>query len=175
MTFGLPWSPNANRLIPLAMLVCGFVWGTPFSSAEKDETTTITSRTMTAEGKSQRAIFEGKVVLTKGELVIRSDRMIVTFKKKDQRDHDQHVEEETTNQVQHIAASGNVIIEKSDGKATCGRAVYHKDEEKIVLTESPVAWQKGTKVTGSRMTMFIKEDRSIVEGGSRVILDDQGQ
>ena len=175
MMFGLTLFPNANRLIPVAMLVCGLVWGTPFSVAEKDETTTITSRTMTTEGKSQRTTFEGNVVLTKGELVIRSDHMVVTFDKKDQHDQDQETEEETTNQIKRIEAIGNVIIERSDGKATCGRAVYYKDEEKMVLTESPVAWQKGTKVTGTRMTMFIEEDRSIVEGGSRVILDDQGQ
>jgi len=64
------------------------------------------------------------------------------------------------------------VLERPDGKATSGRAVYYKDEDKIVLTESPVAWNSGTKVTGSRMTIFLREERSIVEGDSRVTISD---
>ena len=100
---------------------------------------------------------------------MRSDHMVVTFKKGAQTDS-QETEGGTTSQVDRIEASGKVVIEKSDGKATCGRALYDKDEEKLVLTESPVAWQGGTRVEGSQMTMFLKEERSIVEGGSRVVI-----
>ena len=48
--------------------------------------------------------------------------------------------------------------------------MYYKDEEKAVLTESPIAWQKGTQVSGPRMTLYLEEDRSVVEGGSRVLI-----
>ena len=72
-----------------------------------------------------------------------------------------------------IEARGSVIIEKADGNATSGRAVYYKDEEKVLLTESPVAWQNGTRVTGTRMTIFLKEDRSIVEGGAHVVIPEE--
>ena len=95
--------------------------------------------------------------------------MVVTFKKNAQAGSRQ-TEGGTTHQVDRIEASGNVVIEKSDGKATCGRALYDKDEDKLVLTESPVAWQGGTKIKGSQMTMFLKEERSIVEGGSHVVI-----
>ena len=100
---------------------------------------------------------------------MRSDHMIVTFKKGAQEGNSQ-TEGGTMSQVDRIEASGKVVIDKSDGKATCGRAFYYKDEEKLVLTESPVAWQDGTKVEGAKMTMFLKEERSIVEGGSHVLI-----
>ncbi len=160
------------------MLFCGLVWSqaTPWSLAAEGESTEITSQTMIAEGNAQRVIFEGGVVLKKGDFVMRSDSMIVLF------DHDtpnrsRQGEEGTLSQkVDRIEATGNVILERSDGTATSGRAVYYQDEEKVILDESPVAWHNGTKVTGSRMTIFLKEARSIVEGGSQVtIFEDQGR
>jgi len=78
-------------------------------------------------------------------------------------------------QVDVVEAVGNVLIEKEDGRARSGRALYYKDEEKVVLMESPVAWQNGTRVTGKRMTIFLKEERSIVEGGSHVIISEEAE
>ena len=72
-----------------------------------------------------------------------------------------------------IEAKGHVIIVKGEGKATCGHALYYKDEERIVLTESPVAWSAGTRISGPKMTMYLKEDRSIVEGGTSVVIEEQ--
>ena len=168
-TFGL--RPEYSKPILMAILVCGFVsaQAIPFAFAEKKEQTTITSQTMTIQGKSGQTIFEGTVVLKKMDFVMRSDHMVVTFKKSAQAGSRQ-TEGGTTHQVDRIEASGNVVIEKSDGKATCGRALYDKDEDKLVLTESPVAWQGGTKIKGSQMTMFLKEQRSIVEGGSHLVI-----
>jgi lipopolysaccharide export system protein LptA len=70
-----------------------------------------------------------------------------------------------------IEATGRVMIEKDEGRATSQKAVYFADEEKIVLTGEPVAWQKGTRVTGQKITMYLAEDRSVVEGGSRVQIE----
>ncbi len=174
--FALP--PQASRLILAVVLFCGLGWvqGTPCGFAAEGESTTITSQTMTAEGKSRRAIFQGTVVLTKGDFVMRSDHMIVKFGEETRTQSRQTEARALSQQVEQIEATGHVVLERSDGKTTSGRAVYYKDEDKIILTESPVAWNNGTKVTGSRMTIFLKEERSIVEGDSRVtISDDQGQ
>ncbi len=163
--------PEFGDPILVAILVCGLlsVQASPSAFAETKEQTTITSQTMTVQGKSRQTTFEGMVVLTKRDFVMRADHMVVTFKKGVQAGS-QQTEGGTASQIDRIEASGKVVIEKSDGKATCGRALYDKDEEKLVLTESPVAWQGGTKVEGSQMTMFLKEERSIVEGGSRVVI-----
>ncbi len=177
--FTLP--PQSSRLIIAAMLSCGLVLvqAPPCSLAAEDESTTITSRTMTAEGDSRRAIFEGTVVLKKGNFVMRSDHMIVLFGEDRHNQNRQTEARALSRNVEHIEATGNVVLEKSKGRATSGRAIYYKDEAKIVLTESPVAWHNGTKVTGFQMTIFLKEERSVVEGGSQVVifddLDDQGQ
>jgi len=134
---------------------------------------TITSQTMTMQGKERQAVFEEEVVLIQGDMTIHSDRMVVTFKKGKDTGIPSSSEGSFGKQIELAVATGHVVIKKGSGKATSGRAVYHKDEEKVVLTESPVACQEGTRVTGTRMTMYLKEDRSIVEGGSRVIIENE--
>ena len=34
-----------------------------------------------------------------------------------------------------------------------------------------MAWQEGTRISGPKMTMYLKENRSVVEGGTRVIIE----
>lgn len=155
-------------LIPL-LLVLGVT-----TVMAEEVPTTITSKTMTAQSKAKKAIFEGSVVLTQGDLVVHSDVMIVHFKDAGT-NQGSPSSQSSNNKIDIIEAKGKVVIEKSTGKATCGHAVYYKDEEKIVLTESPVAWQRGTRVSGPKMTMYLKEDRSIVEGGSQVLFMEEGE
>lgn len=157
-------------------LVLGFIATSGLAASSNP--TTITSGTMIAQGKSRKAIFEKSVVLTRENMVIRADRMTVFFKKDEPGKSENSSTEKSSDdsfgqQVDVVEAQGHVIIEKEDGKATSGRAVYYKDEDKVVLTETPVAWQNGTRVTGTRMTIFLKEERSIVEGGSHVVIQEE--
>jgi len=156
--------------------------------------TTITSRTMTVSNQENTAIFDGAVVLTRGLLVVHSDHMVVSFhpnrngndnknstgmtKSKSpaqanapdskERDAAPAVSERS---IRMVEATGHVNIEKEDGRATCQKAVYYEDQKKIVLTGDPVAWQKGTRVSGKRIIMFLDEDRSVVEGDSQVVIE----
>jgi lipopolysaccharide export system protein LptA len=154
--------------------------------------TTITAKKMTVRNQDGRAVFEGSVVLTKGALVVYSDKMIVLF----QPDSDatktpaaveraaqevaktsgpskgsEAIPSVSNRSVSRIDAMGHVKIEKDNGKATCQKAVYFSEGEKIVLTGDPVAWEKGTRVSGKQITMYLTEDRSVVEGGSHVRIE----
>ena len=73
--------------------------------------------------------------------------------------------------VSLIDAIGNVVMQQGDKKAKSRKAVYHQRDEVLVLTGDPEAWEEGYRVTGTKMTMFLKEDRSVVEG-SRVVIND---
>ncbi len=160
--------------------------------APEDRTTTITSQKMTVRNAENKAIFEGAVILVKGALTVHSDVMVVFFKpqeapagEKPDPARDKPVpppaakpgarDEMPTlgnKSVSMIEATGKVVtIEKNDGRATCRKAVYFGDEDKLVLTGDPVAWEKGTRVAGNKITMYLAEDRSVVEGGSRVRIE----
>ncbi|MGQ0812832.1 MAG: LptA/OstA family protein [Nitrospiraceae bacterium] len=158
--------------------------------------TTITAKKMTVRNQDNKAIFEGSVVLTKGALVVHSDKMVVSFRSQDQSALSGKSNEQkdlngnvpvvgkaagpdapptvSNRSVSMIEATGRVKIEKEGGQATCQKAIYYQNEEKIILFGDPVAWQKGTRVSGKRITMFLAEDRSVVEGGSHVMIEGEG-
>jgi len=153
--------------------------------------TTITAKKMTVKNQDSQAVFEGAVVLTRGTLIVYSDRMVVMFHEQDpsssenQKGHQSvkggapsrgpdAVPAVSTRSVNRIEATGRVKIEKDSGSATCEKAIYYHDGDKIVLTGDPVAWDKGTRVSGKQITMFLAEDRSVVEGGSHVRIEPDG-
>ena len=136
--------------------------------------------------------------MTRGSLTVHSDEMVVFFKPAAQAGQPDSIGEPgngkaaehtppdktkrggetptmSNRSVSMIEATGSVVIEKDDGRATCRKAVYYESEEKIVLTGDPVAWQKGTRVSGERMTMYLADDRSVVEGGTQVVIEEAGQ
>jgi lipopolysaccharide export system protein LptA len=158
-------------------------------------TTTITSKKMTVRNQDGQAVFEGSVVLTKGTLTVYSDKMVVSFHSQSNDRAKSSADERTgrdaaksagpaksadvvpavsNRSVRRIEATGHVKIEKENGNATCQKAVYFSDDDKIILTGDPVAWEKGTRVSGRQITMYLAEDRSVVEGGSHVRLEGEG-
>ncbi|MBI4001102.1 MAG: hypothetical protein HY348_04885 [Nitrospira defluvii] len=152
---------------------------------------------MTVNNQENTAIFDGSVVLTRGPLVVYSDHMVVTFhasgngaetqtsasaikpqnslsaNKQAPRGGDA-TPTVSDRSIRMLEATGRVKIEKEDGRATCRKAVYYEAEKKIILMGDPVAWQKGTRVSGKRIIMFLEEDRSVVEGDSQVIIEGDG-
>ncbi|MGB3396924.1 MAG: LptA/OstA family protein [Nitrospira sp.] len=166
-------------------------------SSANAATTTITSRTMTVSNQENTAIFDGAVVLTRGLLVVHSDHMVVSFHpnrtgadskpaavasksksnptaKKMESPEQDAAPAVSERSIRMVVATGRVKIQKEDGRATCEKAVYYEDQKKIILTGEPVAWQKGTRVSGKRIIMFLDEDRSVVEGDSQVVIEGEG-
>ena len=163
----------------------------PKSGVDQAISTTITAKKMTVKNQDSQAVFEGAVVLTRGSLIVYSDRMVVMFREQDpsssenQKGHPSvkggapsrgpdAVPAVSNLSVNRIEATGRVKIEKDSGSATCEKAIYYHDGDKIVLTGDPVAWDKGTRVSGRQITMFLAEDRSVVEGGSHVRIEPDG-
>ena len=162
------------------------------SGVDQAVSTTITAKKMTVKNQDSQAVFEGAVVLTRGSLVVYSDRMVVLFRAQDSPANDNQKGHEavkgvapskgsdavpavSNRSVNRIEATGRVKIEKDSGSATCEKAIYYHDGDKIILTGDPVAWEKGTRVSGKQITMFLAEDRSVVEGGSHVRIEpDEG-
>jgi len=186
------WS---RRLAAFVWLVASVAYaaetGAVKSGPSEGQATTITAQKMTVRNQENKAYFEGTVVLIKGALVVHSDAMVVSFKPKEtpgerpsnpspvhsaEGEKKPKAEEGAlptagSKSISMVEATGRVKIEKEGGTATCEKAVYYEEGEKIVLTGEPIAWQKGTKVTGKVITMYLAEDRSVVEGESRVLIE----
>lgn len=186
------WSTSTVAVFAILATVISAGAATEPSRTAEDRTTTITSQKMTVRNAENKAVFEGAVVLVKGALTVHSDVMVVFFKAQDSAaDKTEAAREKPAGaqagakggnreelptlgnkSVSMIEATGKVVtIEKNEGRATCRKAVYFGDEDKLVLTGDPVAWEKGTRVAGNKITMYLAEDRSVVEGGSRVRIE----
>ena len=121
-------------------------------------TINITSKQAEIDNKAHLIIFKGNVVVIKGNIVIEADNIEVYL-------------DGNGENIEKAIATGNVKFnqKKNDNQkerfATGEKAVYFNKEQKIVLTENPKIWEEDKVVTGERMTFFIQEDRSVVEGG----------
>ena len=63
-------------------------------------------------------------------------------------------------------ATGNVrIITRDCRMGTAKRAEYYDDEQRVVLIGSARVWREDNVVTGERITMYLAEDRNVVDGG----------
>jgi lipopolysaccharide export system protein LptA len=132
----------------------------------------IRSEKMTAKNSDSRVVFEDNVVVTKGDLWMRADRMEVFFDPggvSSKSGPPLLFDPQGAQEIQRIVAVGNVSVKQGERRAKADQAIYDQREEKIVLIGSPEAWEKDYKVTGTKMTFFLKEQRSIVEQSKMLI------
>ncbi|MFQ5846807.1 MAG: lipopolysaccharide transport periplasmic protein LptA [Candidatus Methylomirabilales bacterium] len=142
----------------LSVLVGTSVLAVQTPSVQGDEpgqATTVTADRLEVSRQERRAIYTGNVVARTTDLTVTADRMEFNF-------------DEKMEVVERMVAVGNVHITRSDGtKAVSERATYDVPQEKVVLEGHPRAWRQENVVSGTRITLFIKEDRQVVEGDGK--------
>ncbi len=149
---------------------CGMVWATEDQGSEP---IVITSQSLVFHNREDQAIFKGNVVLIQGTFRLTADRMVVFFANQSA-SQDLEIPAVAGQKIAMIKAAGHVKIVDGDQSATGKKAVFYGKDEKVVLTGQPEIWQHGYRVTGEKLTLFLKEDRSVVEGGSQVVITDSG-
>ncbi len=103
--------------------------------------------------KEGLVVFTGNVVASQNNSTQYADRMEVYLDAKGEG-------------IVRTVSSGNVKIITRDCKiGTARRAEYYDAEQRVVLIGSARVWQEDNVVTGERITMYLAEDRSVVEGG----------
>lgn len=152
-------------LLPIAYSLAPDVFAQEKKAASSSkEPTVITSEILTADNKAKTALFERSVVAKKGEMTLFADKMLVYYS-----------EEKGGSNIKKIDAEGNVKLIKGDRVVTSKFAVYFAEpEERIIFTGEPRATEGENVVTGTKMTFFMKDDRSLVEN-SKVFLINKGQ
>lgn len=110
--------------------------------------------------KENKIIFTGDVIAKKAELTIYADQMTVFYRKAEGKEAGQG---EGADQVEKIFANGHVKITKGNRIATGDEAVYYEAEQNVILTGNPKVWEGNSMIKGGKITVFLDEDRSIVE------------
>ena len=122
---------------------------------EKAQPLTVDSDRMERFGKENLVIFSGNVVARRDNSVQYADRIEVYLDEKGDR-------------VLRTVSTGSVkIITKDCRTGTAQRAEYFDIEQRVTLIGNARVWEEDNVVSGDTITLFISQDRSIVQGGKQ--------
>ncbi|OGW55528.1 MAG: hypothetical protein A2Z46_09020 [Nitrospirae bacterium RBG_19FT_COMBO_55_12] len=139
-------------LILIAVFLAGAATGPNKPALKEREPVVITSKRMTAEKLGDKVMFFEDVMLKKEDMTLYSDQLIVFY-------------DAPTKGVKEIEALGNVVVRREGRVALANRALYYSREEKIVLTGDARIVENENQLGGDRITLYLRDDRSVVEGG----------
>ena len=150
-------------------------WADP-PQAEPVTPLSITSKSMIARNIDRLVIFEGDVVLNKGEFALTADRLEVTLAPGNQGGGPSGKGDalfsdlsKGKDAISLIEAIGNVQVTQGNRHGKAERAIYDQKEEKVVLTGQPEVWEQDYRVSGRRMIFFLREQKNVVEDSKAVV------
>lgn len=130
------------------------------SVTKESEPIVITSNRMEAEKLGEKVTFSGNVELKKEGMTVTSDQMVVFY-------------DPGSKNIREVVARGNVVVRKEGRIALANLATYSLREEKIVLTGDARIIEKENQLGGEKIILFMRDDRSIVEGGKVLLYQDK--
>jgi len=136
------------------LLLTGLAFGSPSVPSLPDRNENpiyIKSDQLLTDTKNRTATFSGKVTARQGDLALFADKMVV------------HYAAEGGN-VERVECSGTVRIVQKNRTGTAGNAVYDSKQGTIVLTVSPKVYQGEDMISGSEITYYLADQKSVVTG-----------
>lgn len=122
---------------------------------DRGEPVTVEADHMDHLGKESIVIFTGNVVARQNGSVQYADRMEV-------------YQDEKGKRILRTVSTGNVRIVTRDCKVgTARRAEYFDLDQRIVLIGNARVWQDDDVVTGETITIYLSQDRNVVQGGKQ--------
>ncbi|MCK9241484.1 LptA/OstA family protein [Desulfocurvus sp.] len=125
--------------------------------------TKITSEKVRYEQDGRVVIFLGKVFVQRPDMTIRSRKLTV------------HLAQGASGaapgrpagpgEVERIVAEGDVELEREGRQGTCATATYHVQKGLLVMEGEPRLTDGDNQITGRIIRLYLKDNRSEVEGG----------
>jgi len=120
----------------------------------------VTSDRMEVDQKDKTTLFEGHVVVKQDDMTITGNRLKVFSPSENKGSSSAMMD-----RIDRIEVEGDVKITQANKVATAEKSVYYHKEQKILLMGHPVVSQGEDRVSGRLITLYLAEDRSVVEGG----------
>ena len=127
------------------------------AQAKNDRTqpVTVDADKMERFGKEGLVVFTGNVVARQNGSVQYADRMEVYL-------------DERGDKILRTVSTGSVrVITRDCRTGTAQRAEYYDLDQRVVLLGNARVWQADNVVSGETITIFLSQDRSVVQGGPR--------
>jgi lipopolysaccharide export system protein LptA len=115
---------------------------------------------MEADKLGDTVTFIDEVVLKKEAMTLNADRLVVHY-------------DPPTKGVREIEALGKVIVTQEGRVAMGEKAIYYSREERLVLTGDARIVENENQLGGERIILFLRENRSVVEGGKVLFYQDK--
>lgn len=116
---------------------------------------TVDADKMERFGKESLVVFTGSVVAKQNNSVQYADRMEVYF-------------DERGDKILRTVSTGSVkIITRDCRTGTAKRAEYFDLEQRLVLSGGARVWQDENVISGETITIYLSQDRSVVQGGKQ--------
>jgi lipopolysaccharide export system protein LptA len=154
-------------------LCCG-VWGAfgqPAPQKDQEVPLHITALQLEADQAKRLITFGGQVKAQYGDSFLYTDQLRVYYEAPEAKKST--VASETPVQsplgdlggekIDRIEAEGHVRFVQEDKVATGQRAIYYRQEEKVVLLGNPQVWRGENNLKGERITLHLKDNRVVVE------------
>lgn len=112
----------------------------------------------------RKAVFSGNVRLRGEEFTMTADTVQVLLAARNQGGN------KSGNQLDHIVAQGDIVIQQPDRKATGNQLVYTAQEQKFVLTGAPgkkpsIFDAERGQISGDSLTFFTHDGRVLIGSG----------
>jgi len=112
----------------------------------------ITSDTVEADQKTNKVTFKGNVIAKQEDTTLYANILTILY-------------DPNTKKLKEIIAIGNVKVVQLDRRATGQKATFDQDKNKVVLDGEAVVREGTNVIRGERITFYVDEERSVVEGG----------
>jgi lipopolysaccharide export system protein LptA len=123
--------------------------------ADQPGPVTVDADRMESFGKESLVVFSGNVVARQDNSVQHADRMEVYL-------------DEAGDRVTRTVSTGNVrIITRDCRTGTARRSEYYNADQRVELIGNARVWQDDNVVTGEQITIYLDQDRSVVQGGKQ--------
>ncbi|MBI3753798.1 MAG: lipopolysaccharide transport periplasmic protein LptA [Deltaproteobacteria bacterium] len=128
---------------------------------DRNQPITITSNSMEARKKENLVIFKGDVKAEQKDYTLYSKELYVYYA--------------DGQQIKEMIATGDVKIVQANKMATGEKAVYTREDRTVVLTGNPQVEQDCDSVKGDKITIFLDEDKSLVEGSVKAVVNPKNE
>src|SRR3972149_2864527 len=177
-TCGREYGKRQTIIVCLALIIF-LVWTvtcegkdksiTRFVSQDQGKALSISSSKMTLNNQMNTIVFEGDVIIEQEAMTLKADAVDVVFEPASDRENGLIEGVERKRTLSTITATGDIKFIQGDRTVYANTVVYFKKDEKMVFTGSPRILERQDELKGKKITVFILEDRVVVEVGEAII------
>lgn len=148
----------------------GFCQTAPEKKKDQEIPLHITALRLEADQEKRLITFSGQVKASYGDSTLYAEQLRVYYKPPEpkastgKQPADQSpLADLGGEKIDRIEAEGQVRFVQEDKVAAGEKAIYYRDQEKVVLLGNPQVWRGENNLKGESITLYLKDNRVVVE------------